>query len=263
MALGLSREAIARRLRSGRLHRLHRGVYAVGHTALTREGRWLAAVLACGPGALLSHRSAAALWGLRPTSAPRIDIIVPRTNHHRSTDCITVHHATRTARVHNNIPTTSPTCTLVDLAAANLPRRQIEKAAETAEALGLLDAREVRGRLKAILAAHDLSTRTRSTLEDAFLALCDGAKIGRPAVNATIQGLEVDFHWPDVRLIVETDSHRHHGTRAAFERDRVRDQQLTVAGWRVVRFTHRQVLRTPEHVKAILLSARSRSPSTP
>ena len=82
-------------------------------------------------------------------------------------------------------------------------------------------------------------------------------------MNATIEGLEVDFHWPDVRLIVETDSHRHHGTRAAFERDRVRDQQLTVAGWRVVRFTHRQVLRTPEHVKAILLSARSRSPSTP
>ena len=160
--LGLDRWAIARRMKSGRLHRLHRGVYAVGHTALTREGRWLAAVLACGPGALLSHRSAAALWGLRPTSAPKIDVTVPLTSGRRSTDSITVHRGTRRRMVHNNIPTTSPSCTLVDLAAANLPRRQIEKAAETAEALGLLDAREVRGRLKAILAAHDLSTRTRA-----------------------------------------------------------------------------------------------------
>jgi predicted transcriptional regulator of viral defense system len=125
VALGLSEEAIARRMKSGRLHRLHRGVYAVGHTSLSQEGRWLAAVLACGPGALLSHRSAAALWGLRPTSARKIEVIVPPGNGRRSTDRITVHRGTRPPRVHNNIPTTSPTCALVDLATSNVPRRQL------------------------------------------------------------------------------------------------------------------------------------------
>jgi very-short-patch-repair endonuclease len=241
-------------------------VYAVGHTSLSQSARWLAAVLACGPGALLSHRSAAALWGLRPTSAPKIDVIVPRASGYRTTDLITVHRGTRTPRVHDTIPTTSPTCALVDLAASNLPRRQMEKAAETAEALGLLDAREVRGRLRAILDRHDVHIHTRSLLEDAFLELCDRAEIQRPVVNRLVEDLEVDFHWPRERLIVETDSHRHHGTRAAFERDRRRDQRLIAVGWTVVRFTHRQIERDPADVAATverLLSARSPSLSTP
>jgi very-short-patch-repair endonuclease len=102
---------------------------------------------------------------------------------------------------------------LVDLAASKVPRRQLEKAAEMAAALGLLDAREVRGRQRAILAAHDLNTRTRSPLEDAFLALCERARIEPPVVNATVEGFEVDFHWPRERLVAETDGHRHHGTR--------------------------------------------------
>jgi hypothetical protein len=245
VAVGMSEEAIARRMRSGRLHRLHRGVYAVGHTALSQHGRWLAAVLACGDGALLSHRSAAALWGLRPTSATMIDVTVPPGNGHRTKDHLRVHRRTRTPEVHCGIPVTSPYCTLADLAAAKIPRHQLARAAEIAERRGL--------------AVFELDDRTRSPLEDAFLALCPEP----PVVNGKVEGLEVDFHWPDARLVVETDGHEHHGTRAAFERDRARDQRLVAAGWSVLRFTHRQVLGEPERVRAILLSARSRSLSTP
>ena len=248
-ALGLTRQAITRRVQAGRLHRLHRGVYAVGHTAVSQHGRWLAAVLSCGPGALLSHRSAAALWGLRPSSAPKIDVTVPRNSGRRSTKTIEVHRAKRTPRTHLGIPVTAPTCTLIDLAAS--PCWQLKRGAEIAERRGLLDAR---GR-------RFLAIETRSPLEDAFLALCDG--LPRPLVNARVEGLEVDFHWPHARLVVETDGHEHHGTREAFERDRERDQRLIAAGWTVRRFTHRHLLEEPERVRAVLISVRSPSPATP
>jgi hypothetical protein len=197
--LGLDRWAVKRRVESGRLHRLQRGVYAVGHAAVSQHGRWLAAVLACGDGALLSHRSAAALWGLRPTSAPKIDVTVHPSSGRRSTNTIRIHRATRTPCVHSGIPVTSPQCTLADLAAKKLPRWQLATAAEIAAARGLI-----------ALAPDEIITR--SPLEDAFLKLCEG--LPAPRVNAIVEGLEVDFHWP-------------------------------------------------ERVKAVLLSARSPSPSTP
>ncbi|HEY6691856.1 MAG TPA: DUF559 domain-containing protein [Solirubrobacteraceae bacterium] len=164
----------------------------------------------------------------------------------------------------DGVPVTTPGRTLLDLATA-LPKRQLEKAAEMAEALRLDvvvdDTHPGARRLRALM-PHDLGHTTRSGLEDDFLALCDRFEIPRPRVNATVEGVEVDFCWPDERLIVETDG-RHHLTRAAFERDRARDAWLLVRGWRVMRFTTRQVRRDAENVAALVLSARSPSLATP
>jgi very-short-patch-repair endonuclease len=264
--IGFDNPAVERRIASGRLHRLHRGVFAVGHTIVTPRGRWLAAVLACGEGAVLSHRSAAALWEIRPTTATRIDVTVAHTSGVRSTAAIVVHRSRRPVEVvaREGVPVTTPGRTLLDLATA-LPKRQLEKAAEMAEALRLDvvvdDAHPGARRLRAAM-AHDLGHTTRSGLEDDFLDLCDRFEIPRPRVNAMVEGFEVDFCWPDERLIVETDG-RHHLTRAAFERDRARDAWLLVRGWRVMRFTTRQVRRDAESVAALVLSARSPSLATP
>jgi predicted transcriptional regulator of viral defense system len=267
--LGFDRDAIARRVQAGRLHRLHRGVYAVGHTVLKREGRWLAAVLACGPGAALSHRSAAALWGIRATAAARIDVAVPHTSGCRSTARIVVHRSRRAVdtTVREAIPVTTPMQTLVDLATA-LPRRRLEKACEDAEALQLFDLNRLDARhpgakrLLEIVETHDLGTMTRSELEDAFLELCDRHDIPRPLVNSRVEGFEVDFCWRAERLIVETDGRRH-ATLAAFERDRARDAMLIALGWRVMRITKRQLRRNPDQVAALVLSARSPLLATP
>jgi hypothetical protein len=267
--LGFARDAIARRVQSGRLHRLYRGVYAVGHPALGRAARWLAAVLACGEGAVLSHRSAAALWGLRASAAARIDVTVPRTSGVRSTSAIVVHRPKRRATSvrHEGIPVTTAMQTLADLALA-VPRRQLEKACENAEAARLLDlngldaAHPGAKRLLDVVEAHDLGAYTRSETEDAFLQLCDEHDIPRPLVNHDVEGCEVDFCWPDERLIVETDG-RHHLTRARFESDRARDALLTSIGWRVMRFTGRQLRRASAQVAARVLSARSPLLATP
>ena len=268
-AIGFGDNAIARRVQSGRLHRLYRGVYAVGHTVLTREARLLAAVLACGDGAVLSHRSAAALWSLYPTAAARIDVTVSRTCGVRSTARIVVHRPVRPADTtrREGIPVTTPMQTLADLA-VGAPRRMVEKACENAEAARLLDLNRLDAthpgakRLLATVEAHDLGSYTRSETEDAFLALCDEHSIPRPLVNTRVEGFEVDFCWPDERLIVETDG-RHHLTRARFESDRARDALLTSIGWRVMRFTRRQVRRASGEVAARVLSARSPSLATP
>ena len=268
--LGLGEGAIARAMREGRLHRLHRGVYAVGHTVLKAEGRWLAATMACGPGAVLSHASAAALWDLRPTRSPRIDVTV-RGSAKRAPRGVAVHRTRRPieSTIHRSIPLTTPARTLADLA-ETVPRRGIEKALEQAEALRLLDVQAIDdvadanpGRagpalVRRLVRAHDLGTFTRSDLEDAFLALCRRHRLPHPAVNRRIDGLEVDFTWRDEQVAVEVDGFRHHGTRAAFERDRARDARLTAAGWRVVRFTDRQVRRdaatVAERLERLLLA---------
>lgn len=271
LALGFDRGAVERRIAAGRLHPLHRGVYAVGHTNLSRNARYLAAVLAAGDRAVLSHRSAAILWGIHRSDAARIDITVPRTCGFRSTRTVAVHRPRRPPEptTHAGVRVTTPGRTLQDLAIA-VPRRTLEKAAEMAEALRLdvvLDPEHPgAARLDAVLERHDLDTTTRSPLEDEFLELCDRHGIPRPLVNTRVEGFEVDFVWPDARLIVETDSRTYHGTADAFERDRARDARLTAAGWRVVRFTRRQV-RFDDAVVAdllrLLVSARSPSLSTP
>ncbi len=251
--LGFDRDAVARRVTAGRLHRVHRGVYAVGHTVLNRNARYLAAVLAAGDDAVLSHRSAAILWGIHRSDAAKIDVTVPRTCGFRSTRTIAVHRPRLPpiAMTHAGVRVTTPGRTLQDLATA-VPRRMLEKAAEMAEALRLhveLDPDHPgAARLANVLDHHDLDHTTRSPLEDDFLELCDRYAIPRPLVNTVVEGFEVDFVWPEARLIVETDSRTWHDTADAFERDRVRDAQLTAAGWRVVRFTRRRVRTEPAAV---------------
>jgi very-short-patch-repair endonuclease len=248
---------------------LHRGVYAVGHGALRPEGRWLAAVLACGPGAVLSHRSAAALWDLRPATRPTIDVTAPRTRVGRPgvdlhlSRCLESHHRTE----HKRIPTTTIARTLVDLAAV-LETTGIERTWHRAEMLDLLDVQAVqdalshgRGRrgaglVRSLLAEDGADGITRSELEERFLTLCREADLPRPAVNTRIVAngttYEVDFLWRAHHLIAETDGWGPHHTRAAFESDRRRDADLLVAGLRVVRFTWRQITREPGAVAATL-----------
>jgi hypothetical protein len=270
---GLSQDRIDRRVAAERLHRVHRGVFAVGHPVLSIEGRWMAAVLACGRGAMLSHRSAAALWELRRTERAKIDVTVLTHSCRRAG--IDVHRTRSTAADdrarQRGIPCTSVARTLLDLAEV-VDRRALARACNQAEIASLSDLgalRDViaraRGRrgavvLRAVLEdAGRSETLTHSELEERFLALCLGAGLPQPRVNAWIalgeiagDGLEVDFLWPGRRLVVETDGRAVHATRQAFQRDRRRDQRLTVAGYRVVRFTWDQVTSRPAEVTGTL-----------
>ena len=263
LALGVGRGSIDWRL-GKRLHPVYRSVYAVGHRGLTREGRLLAAVLACGRGAALSHRSAGALWGIRPSRAAAVDVTVPTRGGRRRRRGIIIHRTTSLAEAevtaNLRIPVTTLARTPLDLALV-LPRRGLEKAIDEAERLSLFDLRSVHaafqnhpGRHRVAVALDDRAEPifTRSELEEHMLELCKEHCLPLPKVNARIGRYEVDFLWPESRLIVETDGRTSHSTPAAFERDRARDAELTVAGYRVVRFTYRQVERESKRVAALL-----------
>jgi very-short-patch-repair endonuclease len=270
-ALGLGPGAIDSRLRSGRLHAVHRGVYAVGHAGLNQRGIWLAAVLAHGEGAALSHLSAAALWGLLPPAQP-VDVTSAHGRPGRRG--IRLHRAAlhpEERGMRHGVPVTSVARTLLDVAEL-VPERRLRRAYEEADRLGLLrrDALERacdrgRGRrgLAAIgrLVAEERSGATRSSLEDLFLVLCRTHRLPAPIVNASLLGFEVDALWPEQRLVVELDGFAFHRHRAAFERDRSRDAALQATGYRVVRFTHRRLQREPGAVAGelrALLSGRLR-----
>lgn len=265
-ALGLGPGGIDKRVRSGRLHPHHRGVYSVGHDVTTQEGRWMAAVLALGPTAVLSHRSAAALWELR--ASPVVEVTVPGDGGRRRRDGILLHRSKTLTELdvttHRGIPVTTPARTLVDYAEV-VARRTLERALDEAEVTLRLDWRTVDDvlarhpgrvgakRLRAAIERHDIgSSRSRSELEEAVLALCDRAGLPRPRMNVQLAGMEVDFWWPEHRLVVEADSRRHHHTAAAFERDRLRDAELVVEGIRVIRLTHRRVVHDEVAVAALL-----------
>jgi len=262
-ALGLGRGAIAARVRREGLHRVHRGVYAVGLPTLTRKGRFMAAVLAGGPGAVLSHRSAADLWGLPKGSARTIEITV-RVDSGRKVDGVTAHrnvlHPEDVVTKHG-ILVTRPGRTLVDLADV-VRRRTLERAIDEAEYLRLdcaglapVHGRRGYGRLRAVLAEHSPgTTRSRSDLEEDMLALCVRYDLPRPVLNTHVEGYEADCLWRPQRLIVEADGWGAHRTRRAFERDRTRDAHLTVAGYRVVRVTDERMQRDPSGVAAQLRS---------
>ncbi|MDX6671032.1 MAG: hypothetical protein QOI91_1395 [Solirubrobacteraceae bacterium] len=264
LALGLGADAIDHRLAAGRLHPLHRGIYAVGHRVVSREGRWMAAVLAAGPGAVLSHRAAGALWDLRPTARAQVEVTAPRAL--RSRGALQMHRtelAQDERTTHRGIPVTTPARTLLDLAAV-LPGPALGRAAEQAEALHLVDwasldeslkrhpRRPGAPRLRAILDSGRVGIVTRSELEARFLALVTAAGLPAPRMNARIavggRRLEVDCVWPESRVAVELDGHAYHSTRAAFERDRARDRLLQAAGWRVIRITWRQLHDEPQAV---------------
>ena len=242
-AAGVNSQAITYRIRAGRLHRVHRGVYAVGHDRLSDKGRWMAAVLACGPGAVLSHRSAAALWRLLPSSHPATDVTIRSGGGRKRRTGIRIHRSAsltpRLTTLRDGIPVTTPARTLLDLRRCVAPE-QLGRARRQAEVLGypLGDASAIEPDL------------TRSDLERRFLGLCHRNRLPSPEVNARVGDHVVDFLWRHARLIVETDGYRYHSGRAAFEHDRARDASLAAAGYEVIRFSWRQIDRAPDVVIA-------------
>jgi very-short-patch-repair endonuclease len=266
----VSDSAISRRTRAGSLHRLHTGVYAVGHTALGPRGRWMAAVLACGPAAALSHHAAGALWEIRATTFVLVDVTVPRTGA-RSRPGLRIHRP-RTfgddeVTRRDGIRVTTPARTVLDLA-ASLSERELQRALDEAQVRRLATVPSLvtlarahpghpgAGALTRALRRHSPGTTlTRSELEERFLALCRRHGLPQPGVSARIAGLEVDFVFPSHRVAVETDGWRFHGHRAAFERDRRRDAALTRAGYRALRFTHDQVADERHAVAATVAAA--------
>jgi len=259
--LGLGHRAIDHRIAGDRLHPVHRGVFAVGHPAVSRPATWMAAVLAAGEGAVLSDHAAAALWGIRDAGRSRPSVTAPRRVDRPRIDVRRIVLPADEVTIWRGIPVTTPARTLFDLA-GTLTRPQLEAAVNEAEIqrltsptpLAVLLARHPRrpgaANLRRILIDHETIGRrvTRSELEVAFLAFLDAHALPRPHTNAEIDlgnGREpmVDAAWDAQRLIVELDSYSIHATRRNFEADRDRDRALTVAGWRVVRITWRRLHR--------------------
>jgi hypothetical protein len=260
LELGLSADAIGRRIRLGRLHRLHRGVYAVGHQVVSQEGGWLAAILACEPDAVLSHRSAASLWGLvRGDRRRSIDVTLPRKT--GSTGSIRRHCGQLAAdeiAIRRGIRVTSLPRTLLDYASVSSGEaleaavREVEYlhrvrpelllgfVARHSGARGVAKLRESLVRL-----GEGPRGRVRSRLELRFAALLTRTGLPRPALNAVVDldglRMEVDCLWRSQRLIVELDGVRAHGTASARANDRHRDRLLRAAGWRVERVNWREV----------------------
>ena len=255
IALGLTASAVRSRVATGYLHPLYRGVYAVGRPDVPVLGRRLAAVLACGRGALLSHLSAAAHHGLRQSAAVRFDVTIPRRSAlrrsgiriHRSTTLINEDEA-----VVDGVPCTSVARTLLDISSV-LDDRGVERAVERAEILQVYDHRKVEavltraagqpgtrrlGRVIGIVRPGE--TVTESSLEEAMLALCRRCGFPEPIVNHEMllggERAKVDFFWPEQRVVVETDSFKYHKTQAAFRRDRQRDRLLELEGYGHARF---------------------------
>ena len=275
---GLSRKGVQRRAERGALQRLYPGVYAVGNPLLTLRGKWRAAVRACGPGAVLSHRDAAMHLGLLRSSRCLIDVTVP-TQRGRKLGGIEHHRAVLLPRDkidHEGIPCTSPARTVLDLAACLAPR-PFEKAYGEGWVLGLLDIRALedvlsRGSghrgcraLRTLMRnSHGGQTLTRSDLEELFLSLLDRAGIPRPEMNVDLpvpgEQINVDCLWPGERLVVELDSRRYHRENpAAFTRDRRRDRLLRLAGYDPIRFTDEELEHQPGEVTATVTKLRAKA----
>jgi very-short-patch-repair endonuclease len=262
-ALGLGRGAIGHRLRTARLHRLHPGVYAVGHTHVAQRGRWLAAVLAYGTGAALSHLDAAALYELRRRHAGKVHVTVPGRRGHSQGEIVvhSVRHLHRDdVTIRDGIPVTSVGRTLLYLAEV-VAGSELRRALQSAERLQLFDLAAMtsllhrsRGRrgLKPLGAAlaefAGPPPITRSELEEIFIDFVRAHDLRPPAMNALVEGYEVDAFWPEHRLVVELDSRGFHDNAVAFEEDRARDTRLQVAGYRVLRITYRRMIERPAEV---------------
>jgi very-short-patch-repair endonuclease len=270
--LGFAPSAIGRRVAAGRLHLLHRGVYAVGHTALDQRGRWLAAVLAGGDGAVLSHWSAAAQWGIRSNRGGPIHVTSP--SKAKSQSPIRRHRAILPAdevTVEDAIPVTTVPRTIFDLAARGVPEHAVESMLRQSEYLRLHDrlslpdlvARYPRHRgNKAIRAAltrlPERAGHPRSWLEERFLPFIDRRRLPRPQLNAWLRidgrDIQVDCLWPESMNIVELDGWQGHGTRSAFRDDRARDRRLRVAGYGVTRIAWGSLDAEPEAIAGDLRS---------
>lgn len=270
-ACGLSRKAVARRVQHGRLHPVHRGVFAVGHPWLPLEGRFLAAVKACGAGAVLSHRSAAALWG----------IVAWDDRHPEVTVCGSATRAHAGLRVHRTagweagdvslragVPVTAPARTLLDLA-ASLPPRALRRAVRHAQSLNLTSVREIaeliarsrgrRGVARLAATVADGPAPTRSELEDVVLDLILRGGLAHPDVNVPLvlerRRVVPDFRWPAARLVLEADGARWHGSAIARADDAERQALLERHGERVLRVTWEQAMARPAQTLARLRAA--------
>ncbi len=268
LAAGIGADAIDRAVKSGHLHRLQRGVYRVGPVIAT-HGDLMAAVLACGPSAVVSHRSAARLWAVVGDSVrpPAVEVIVR--------GCVRVRSGVRVRRIATldegevtrlvGIPMTTPARTVYDLAAVVRPRT-LERAVAEALARGLTETE----RITELMVRHPKGAGirtlrgvlergrpglTRSEAEERFLALLRKAGIGPPEVNVDVAGFEVDFLWRSAGLVTEIDGFAFHSSPHAFERDRRRDAALAAEGLTVVRVTWRQLVKEPQAVVVRLARA--------
>lgn len=268
LELGFGREAINHRLRKGKLHPAGWGVYALGRPELTECGRWMAAVLRCGQGAALSHHDAAALWGIRPRVRGPIHVAIPGARMVRRPGLV-VHRREHTEMARRvSIPVTTPAHTLVDLATC-LDAPALERAVNEADRLGLIDPEALRGELermggrRGVAALRGLLDRatfrlTDSELERRFLPIARSAGLPQPETGARVDGFKVDFYWPELGLVVETDGLKYHRTPAQQGRDRLRDQVHTAAGRTALRFTHAQVVFERGHVQSTLAAVARR-----
>jgi len=273
--VGLTARAVQYRAAAGRLHRIHQSVYSlVPRGLLKREGLYMAAVLACGDGAVLSHRSAATLHELRDWGHTTIELTVPRRSRRKHAG-VTVHCSTTLTdadvTVVNSIPCTNVHRTLLDLAEV-VDQRQLERAFDQAEIAEVLDLRAINDQLarnptrpgakacKHVLDTHYIGrTPTRNENEELLLSITRPLGIPDPECNAVIvlpdggPPIRPDFVWRDQRIIVEADSRKWHGSRQRMEIDHRRDQRLTAAGWKVIRTTWRQMRYHPEELRETLL----------
>lgn len=272
LGLGLSRRAIAARVERGLLHEVFLGVYVFGARRISRKGRWMAAVLVSGEGAVLSHRSAARLWRLLPPAAEVIDVICPpgrvvRKKGIRSCQSV-IQEDERLVR--DGIPVTSPFRTIFDLAAV-VKMRELERTVHEAEVREVTDrvslpmllerypGRRGSKNLRVLLEAARPADVTRNDFEEAFVVLVDRFGLPRPRMNADLairrRFFEIDALWERERIAVELDSREIHGTRKKFESDRQRDRILVAEGWRTMRITWRQLQEEPAAIAGDLKRA--------
>ena len=242
---GLTTTQVRDRIRNGHLHRVYRSVYAVGHPGLSPHGRWKAAVLACGPGAALSHRPAAELMKLLPATSRTIDVTIPTSSGRKKRPNLRIHRSPslqeNTTTIRDGIRVTTPARTLRDLK-PTVPDYVYRRALRQADYLGLP-------------LEETPTDRTRSELERDFLRLCRRHRLPVPEVNVRIGPFTVDFLWPEVRLVVETDGYAAHRGRQAFEDDRARDLELRRRGYEVMRFTDSQINGQPAVVAGAIRRA--------
>jgi very-short-patch-repair endonuclease len=271
LALGFTPDGIKHRLAAGRLHHVHAGVYAVGRPELTRLGRWMAAVLACGPFAVLSHDSAAELLGIWRGESAECHVLVASASPHRHAGLRVHRRPSLNApdiTTRHRIRVTTPACTLIDLAARH-PRGDIEGALNEADLRRLIDLRALRNQLDKTPGRPGLAklrvtidrrtfTFTRSELERYFLRIARRAGLPKPLTRTYVNGFEVDFYWPDLGLVVETDGGAFHRTPAQQAADRRRDQAHTAAGLTPLRFTHGQIKYEPSYTEEILTTVAAR-----
>jgi hypothetical protein len=265
LRLGFSEKGIKHRVASGRLHPIATGVYAVGRPDLPPKGRWMAAVLACGDGAVLSHRSAAELWGFGHEWERRIDVTIRRRSRLERTG-IKVRCrpslAGQSLVVRFGIPVTHPVQTLIDIAAELQPLR-LERAVNEADKLDLVDPETLRSKLDSHGGEHGVKTlRTMldrhtfqlsdSELEVHFRPLARAAAYPAPLSKHRVLGYEADFWFPTLGLVVETDGLRYHRTPSQQARMAKRDQVHQAAGLRVLRFTHWQIAYATDEVTGVL-----------